>query len=77
MISTRRFVLHTKQLAFLVNSLSQIVLCTILLDLQTGKFYEMFHMDADVGVEVLGLSYMKGHIAHAGFPEIGNFSARF
>lgn len=35
-----------------------------------GKFYEMFHMDADVGVEVLGLIYMKGHIAHAGFPEI-------
>lgn len=31
----------------------------------------MFHMDADVGVEVLGLSYMKGHVAHAGFPEVG------
>lgn len=30
----------------------------------------MFHMDADVGVDVLQLSYMKGHIAHAGFPEI-------
>jgi DNA mismatch repair protein MSH6 len=28
-------------------------------------------MDADVGVEVLGLSYMKGHVAHAGFPEVG------
>ena len=36
-----------------------------------GKFYEMFHMDADVGVDVLGLTYMKGHIAHAGFPEVG------
>jgi DNA mismatch repair protein MSH6 len=30
----------------------------------------MFHMDADVGVEVLGFVYMKGHTAHAGFPEI-------
>lgn len=28
-------------------------------------------MDADVGVQVLGLSYMKGHVAHAGFPEGG------
>jgi DNA mismatch repair protein MSH6 len=27
-------------------------------------------MDADVGVNVLEFSYMKGHIAHAGFPEI-------
>ena len=24
-----------------------------------GKFYEMFEMDAHVGVEVLGLMYMK------------------
>lgn len=24
-----------------------------------GKFYEMFEMDAHVGVEVLGLIYMK------------------
>jgi DNA mismatch repair protein MSH6 len=30
----------------------------------------MFHMDADIGVEVCNLSYMKGHVAHAGFPEI-------
>ena len=30
----------------------------------------MFHMDADTGVHVLGLTYMKGHVAHAGFPEI-------
>jgi DNA mismatch repair ATPase MutS len=36
----------------------------------TGKFYEMYNMDADVGVKVLGLTYMKGHEAHAGFPEI-------
>lgn len=27
-------------------------------------------MDADIGVQVCGLSYMKGHVAHAGFPEI-------
>ena len=36
----------------------------------TGKFYELFHMDADAGVQVCGLLYMKGHVAHAGFPEI-------
>jgi DNA mismatch repair protein MSH6 len=36
----------------------------------SGKFYEMFHMDADIGVQKCGLSYMKGHVAHAGFPEI-------
>lgn len=43
---------------------------TILL-FKTGKFYEIFHMDADVAVQVLGFSYMKGPVAHAGFPEIG------
>ncbi|XP_067931306.1 DNA mismatch repair protein Msh6-like [Watersipora subatra] len=36
-----------------------------------GKFYEFFHMDADVGVKELGLVYMKGNYAHSGFPEIG------
>jgi len=42
---------------------------TILL-FKTGKFYEMFHTDADVGVDVLGFIYMKGKVAHSGFPEI-------
>ncbi|CAB9521407.1 protein MutS [Seminavis robusta] len=42
---------------------------TVLL-FKTGKFYEMFHMDADIGVQHAGLSYMKGHVAHAGFPEV-------
>jgi len=37
---------------------------------KTGKFYEMFHDDADVGVKVLGFVYMKGTSAHAGFPEV-------
>jgi DNA mismatch repair protein MSH6 len=41
---------------------------TVLL-FKVGKFYELFHMDADVGVEVLGFKYMKGHEAHAGSPE--------
>jgi DNA mismatch repair protein MSH6 len=41
---------------------------TVLL-FKTGKFYEMFHDDADVGVSVLGFVYMKGTAAHAGFPE--------
>lgn len=34
-----------------------------------GKFYEMYHMDADIGVNELGFAYMKGEQAHAGFPE--------
>ena len=42
---------------------------TVLL-FKTGKFYEMFHTDADVGVDLLGFIYMKGKVAHAGFPEI-------
>ena len=42
---------------------------TVLL-FKTGKFYEMFHMDADIGVQVLNFQYMKGHVAHAGFPEV-------
>lgn len=37
---------------------------------KTGKFYELYHMDADIGVQVLHLTYMKGHVAHAGFPEV-------
>ncbi|XP_067666471.1 DNA mismatch repair protein Msh6-like [Haliotis asinina] len=35
-----------------------------------GKFYELFHMDAVIGVSELGLIYMKGEHAHSGFPEI-------
>jgi DNA mismatch repair protein MSH6 len=41
---------------------------TVLL-FKTGKFYEMFHDDADVGAKVLGHVYMKGIIGHTGFPE--------
>ncbi|TYZ58124.1 hypothetical protein PybrP1_011678 [[Pythium] brassicae (nom. inval.)] len=36
---------------------------------KVGKFYELFHMDADVGFKELGLIYMKGDKAHSGFPE--------
>lgn len=36
---------------------------------KVGKFYELFHMDADVGFHELGLIYMKGEKAHSGFPE--------
>lgn len=36
---------------------------------KVGKFYELYHMDATVGVNVLGFSYMKGEFAHSGFPE--------
>ncbi|XP_071959516.1 DNA mismatch repair protein Msh6-like [Antedon mediterranea] len=35
-----------------------------------GKFYELYHLDADIGVKELGIIYMKGGIAHCGFPEI-------
>ncbi|VDQ06179.1 unnamed protein product [Trichobilharzia regenti] len=34
------------------------------------KFYEMYHMDAMVGVKELGLVFMKGNFAHCGFPEV-------
>ncbi|XP_053695896.1 probable DNA mismatch repair protein Msh6 [Sabethes cyaneus] len=36
---------------------------------KVGKFYELYHMDATVGVTELGFSYMKGEFAHSGFPE--------
>ncbi|KAL3285166.1 hypothetical protein HHI36_019285 [Cryptolaemus montrouzieri] len=36
---------------------------------KVGKFYELYHMDAVVGVQHLGFSYMKGEFAHSGFPE--------
>jgi DNA mismatch repair protein MSH6 len=45
---------------------------------ETGKllcrFYEMFEMDAFVGVECLGLQFMKGEQPHAGFPEAAYFT---
>nr|CUU98190.1 hypothetical transcript [Hymenolepis microstoma] len=41
-----------------------------LLFFKMGKFYELYHMDAVAAVEELKLSYMKGEMAHAGFPEI-------
>jgi len=36
---------------------------------KVGKFYELYHMDADVGVKYLDLVYMRGDFAHCGFPE--------
>ncbi|GAB0091644.1 DNA mismatch repair protein [Sergentomyia squamirostris] len=41
--------------------------CVILF--KVGKFYELYHMDASVGVTELGFTYMKGEYAHSGFPE--------
>ncbi|KAM9727262.1 DNA mismatch repair protein Msh6 isoform 1-T1 [Menidia menidia] len=38
---------------------------------KVGKFYELYHMDAVVGVNEMGLTFMKGAWAHSGFPEIG------
>jgi len=35
-----------------------------------GKFYEAFHMDADIIVRECDTVYMRGSEAHAGFPEI-------
>lgn len=36
-----------------------------------GKFYELYHMDAVIGVRELGLVFMKADYAHCGFPEAG------
>lgn len=36
---------------------------------KVGKFYELYHMDAEVGVTELGFTFMKGEFAHSGFPE--------
>ena len=41
--------------------------CVLLMKM--GKFYETYHMDADIMVKELDLIYMKGETAHAGFPE--------
>ena len=38
------------------------------------RFYEMFEMDAFVGVECLGLQFMKGDQPHAGFPEAVSYT---
>lgn len=40
-----------------------------LLLFKMGKFYELFHMDAVIAVNELHINFMKGEIAHAGFPE--------
>ena len=49
----------------------------VILFFKMGKFYELFHMDADVGVAELNIIYMKGDVAHAGFPEVayGRYAA--
>lgn len=36
---------------------------------KVGKFYELYHWDADIGVQELGFAYMRGEFAHSGFPE--------
>ncbi|XP_055906922.1 probable DNA mismatch repair protein Msh6 [Eupeodes corollae] len=36
---------------------------------KVGKFYEFYHMDADVTINELGFSYMRGEFAHSGAPE--------
>ena len=42
----------------------------IVLFFKVGKFYELYHEDAVIGVQQLGLTYMRGSFAHSGFPEI-------
>ncbi|XP_036325707.1 probable DNA mismatch repair protein Msh6 [Rhagoletis pomonella] len=37
---------------------------------KVGKFYELYHMDAEIGVQELGFVYMRGEFAHAGSPEV-------
>lgn len=41
----------------------------VVLFFKVGKFYELFDMDAHVGVKELGLTYMKAARPHSGFPE--------
>eukprot|EP00095_Tigriopus_kingsejongensis_P010525 maker-scaffold876_size86062-snap-gene-0.24 protein:Tk10525 transcript:maker-scaffold876_size86062-snap-gene-0.24-mRNA-1 annotation:"probable dna mismatch repair protein msh6-like" len=41
---------------------------TVLL-FKMGKFYELFHMDAVIGVRECGMTLMKKDMAHCGFPE--------
>ncbi|KAL5256929.1 hypothetical protein ACHWQZ_G012010 [Mnemiopsis leidyi] len=41
----------------------------LILFFKVGKFYELYHMDAEIAVKELGLIYMKGTFAHCGFPE--------
>lgn len=45
---------------------------------KVGKFYELYHMDADVGVQHLNLLHMRGNMSHCGFPEIsyGKFATK-
>jgi DNA mismatch repair protein MSH6 len=49
----------------------------VILFFKMGKFYELFHMDADIAVAELNIIYMKGEMAHAGFPEVayGRYSS--
>jgi DNA mismatch repair ATPase MutS len=35
---------------------------------KVGPFYEVFHQDADVLTEISPMPYMKGIVAHTGFP---------
>eukprot|EP01040_Poterioochromonas_malhamensis_P014138 gene14138-15631_t len=44
---------------------------------KVGKFYELFHMDADIAFSEIDLIYMKGSKAHSGFPEVsyGKFAS--
>ncbi|KAH8870833.1 DNA mismatch repair protein Msh6 [Schistosoma japonicum] len=42
----------------------------VILFFKVGKFYEMYHMDAMIGVKELNLVFMKGNFAHCGFPEV-------
>ena len=42
----------------------------VVLFFKMGKFYELYNMDADIGVAELNLVYMRGEQAHAGFPEV-------
>lgn len=37
---------------------------------KVGKFYELYHACADVGVKHCDLLYMRGDVAHCGFPEV-------
>lgn len=41
----------------------------VILFFKIGKFYELYHMDAVIGIQELNLIAVKGNFAHCGFPE--------
>jgi len=66
---------HTQSLSEWANTTTKRKWCDIkeqspdtIILVHVGKFYEVFHQDADALVNVTDAPYMKGVVAHTGFP---------